>query len=192
VVADSALRVFPTIAIALGSRRAGSVVPAAAALSMALCVVLPAPVATSQVAFAGRMQRGATASDAAGPLSLAQSLNGPTRHAASTTAELPRIRPLLGGIVRVNSVTPQESAEGATLETRQPDVQWSPAGAAGWQSVPTRQDVRPGDRVRTGSGASAQLVYFEGTVVEIQANTGLLVQRLERSPEGKIASRQVV
>jgi hypothetical protein len=43
--------------------------------------------------------------------------------------------------------------------------------------------------VRTGPGASAQLVYFEGTVVEVQASTGLLVQRLERSPEGNLVTR---
>src|SRR4051794_39718910 len=31
----------------------------------------------------------------------------------------------------------QASDRLGTLETRQPDVQWSPAGATGWQSVPT-------------------------------------------------------
>src|SRR4051812_12538310 len=36
----------------------------------------------------------------------------------------------------------------ATLEIRQPEVQWSPALADTWQSVPTRQDVQVGDRVR--------------------------------------------
>jgi hypothetical protein len=76
----------------------------------------------------------------------------------------------------------------ATLETRQPDVQWSPAGTTGWQSVPTRQDVGGGDRVRTSTGASARLVYFEGTITEVGPESGLIVQRLERSPDGGLVA----
>ncbi|HEY7065223.1 MAG TPA: FecR domain-containing protein [Chloroflexota bacterium] len=77
----------------------------------------------------------------------------------------------------------------ATLETSQPQVQWSASGSDAWQTVPTRQTASAGDRVRTGAGASARLVYFEGTITEIGENTGLLVQRLERSPDGNIVSR---
>ena len=60
----------------------------------------------------------------------------------------------------VNAVDQQQLAEQATLETRQPEVQWSAAGAPDWQSVPARQTVRAGDRVRTGQQASARLLYF--------------------------------
>jgi len=105
------------------------------------------------------------------------------------------VRALLGGLALADrpgglgdsaSVLRQESADQATLETRQPEVQWSPAGATGWQTVPTRQDVQAGDRVRTGPGASARIVYFEGTVTEIGPESGIIVQRLERSPQGNI------
>jgi hypothetical protein len=85
----------------------------------------------------------------------------------------------------------QSLDDAATLETRQPEVQWSPAGATLWQSVPTRQTVVVGDRARTGPGAAARLIYFEGTVTELGAETGLLVQRLERSAEGNIVTRLV-
>src|SRR5215211_1342580 len=71
--------------------------------------------------------------------------------------------------------------EQATLETREPEVQWSPAGADPWHAVSNRQTVQTGDRVRTGAGAAARLVYFEGTMTELGPDTGLLVQRLERS-----------
>jgi hypothetical protein len=88
------------------------------------------------------------------------------------------------------SVLAQESGgDQATLETRQPDVQWSASGATRWQTVPDRQGVRSGDRVRTGVGAAARIVYFEGTVTDISSDTGLLVQRLERSPEGNVVTR---
>ena len=67
-------------------------------------------------------------------------------------------------------------------------MQWSPSGAVGWQSVPGRQDVRAGDRVRTGTGASARLLYFEGTVTEVGPETGLIVQRVGRSPDGSLVA----
>ncbi len=92
------------------------------------------------------------------------------------------VRPLAGAVV------PQEQGSQATLETRRPDVQWSPAGAGAWQSVPDRQVVMAGDRVRTGPGAEARLVYFEGTVTEIGPETGLLVQRLERGADGNLVT----
>jgi hypothetical protein len=77
----------------------------------------------------------------------------------------------------------------ATLETRQAVVQWSAIGSTAWVTVPERQAVSVGDRIRTGPGASARLVYFEGTVIEVAAETGLLVQRLERSPDDGLITR---
>jgi hypothetical protein len=79
----------------------------------------------------------------------------------------------------------------ATLETRQPEVQWAAAGASDGQAVPARQTVRAGDRIRTGPGAAARLVYFEGTAIDVGAETGLRVERLERSAGGNIVSRIV-
>lgn len=83
----------------------------------------------------------------------------------------------------------QGLADQATLETRQPEVQWSEAGSTAWQTVDSQQTVSAGDRVRTGTGASARLIYFDGTVMEIAASTGLLVERLERTATGNIVAR---
>src|SRR4051812_18005614 len=105
------------------------------------------------------------------------------------------LRPLLGGLpadasgrgpVPASTLAQQELTDQATLETRRPQVQWSPASATHWEMVPSRQTVRSGDRVRTGQGASARLVYFEGTTIDVEADTALLVQRLERSPGGNV------
>jgi uncharacterized protein YfaP (DUF2135 family) len=79
--------------------------------------------------------------------------------------------------------------EQATLEVVQPEVQWSVAGATAWETVAALQVVRYGDRVRTGPGAAARLVYFEGTVTELGEFTGLLVLRLERTESGNIVTR---
>ena len=87
------------------------------------------------------------------------------------------------------AVARQDLASEATLETRQPEVQWSIAGATEWQGVPTQQPVRMGDRVRTGPDAAARLIYFEGTLIELGPQTGLLVERLEPSAGGNILTR---
>jgi hypothetical protein len=69
----------------------------------------------------------------------------------------------------------------ATLEVRQGEVQWSPAGASDWEAVADRQPLRDGDRVRTEAGASARLLYYERAVTELGPETGVLVQRIERT-----------
>src|SRR5262249_14257158 len=83
----------------------------------------------------------------------------------------------------------QQLTDVATLETRQPVVQWSPSGSVVWQTVDSRETVRAGDRVRSGPGASARLIYFDGTMMEIGASTGLLVQRLERTETDNLVGR---
>lgn len=86
-------------------------------------------------------------------------------------------------------VAAQDAPEQATLETMRPEVQWSPTGSIRWQLVPLRQSVRAGDRVRTGPAATARLVYYQGTVTEVGPETALLVQQLERAPEGNVVTR---
>src|SRR4051794_13599948 len=98
-------------------------------------------------------------------------------------ADAAHLDPSLTGAGRL---TQQDLTEAATLETRRPEVEWSAAGATQWEAVPTRHSVQVGDRIRTGTGASARLLYFEGTSTELGPDTGLLVQRLERSGEGSL------
>ena len=87
-----------------------------------------------------------------------------------------------------SAVVRQELDEQATLESRQQEVQWSASGETDWWAVLFRENVRVGDRVRTGETGSARLVYFEGTVTELGPETGLLVRRLERSPGGNLVT----
>jgi hypothetical protein len=83
----------------------------------------------------------------------------------------------------------QTNADQALLRAVRPEVQWSPVGSIRWQPIDGDQVVTVGDRVRTGQGASARLVYFDGTVTELGAETGILVQRLDRSPDGNLIAR---
>lgn len=95
--------------------------------------------------------------------------------------------PLIGTLAA--SVAGQGLDELATVVTRQPTVEWVAVDATTWQPVATQQVVRVGDRVRTGPDAAARIVYFEGTSTDLGPNTGILVQRLSRSPEGNIVGR---
>ena len=70
----------------------------------------------------------------------------------------------------------------ALIESYQPDGRFLNEA----ERDATREIVRAGDRVRTGPDASARLVYFDGTVTDVGAGTGILVQRLERSADGSI------
>jgi YVTN family beta-propeller protein len=101
--------------------------------------------------------------------------------------EPPFLYPMPPPLPDAAAVAAQQSDQ-AVLETQRPDVQWSPAGAARWVGVPERQAVNAGDRVRTGPGARAQIVYFEGTITEVGPETGILVQRLERGSSGNVVA----
>src|SRR4051794_18200294 len=81
----------------------------------------------------------------------------------------PRADPpaLLGAAPTIYDIARQQTDDQATLETRRPEVQWGAGDSGDWQSITAQQTVRAGDRVRTGNGASARLVYFEGTTVDI-------------------------
>ncbi|HLH25960.1 MAG TPA: FecR family protein [Chloroflexota bacterium] len=96
---------------------------------------------------------------------------------------------LLGGPPAPRGAAPQQTDDQATLETRRPEVQWAAGDSGAWQSVPTQQTVQTGDRVRTGSDASARLVYFEGTSVDLGPETGIRVERLARSDGGNVVTR---
>jgi hypothetical protein len=85
----------------------------------------------------------------------------------------------------------QPLGDQATLETVRPEVQWTPAGATTAQTVATRQIVRAGDRITTGPGGAARLIYFEGSVTELGASTTITLQRLDRTASGNIVTRLV-
>jgi hypothetical protein len=87
------------------------------------------------------------------------------------------------------ALTAQGNADQALLQAVRPAVEWSPVGSIRWQPIDSDQVVNVGDRVRTGQGAAARLVYFDGSVTELGADTGILVQRLDRSPDGNLIAR---
>jgi YVTN family beta-propeller protein len=106
------------------------------------------------------------------------------------SAAAPAVRPLVGGApanaLDACGASRPEQGDDATLEAQQPEVQWAPTGSTDWRSVVAQQAVCGGDRVRTGRGAVARLVYSDRATSTLAAETGLLVQRVERFPDGSL------
>jgi hypothetical protein len=132
---------------------------------------------------------------AAPALPLLTDLPRPLLGGLPATTDPPRVAPsapapaaLLGTAPALQAVASQETDDQATLETQRPEVQWA-AGDGDWQTVPSQQTVHAGDRVRTGTGAGARLVYFEGTTVELGPETGIRVERLARTENGNVVTR---
>lgn len=90
-----------------------------------------------------------------------------------------------------NPLANEALASLATLVTRQPEVRWAANGGAPWEVVPDRRTVQEGDRVQTGAGARAELVYFEGSSTVVEPNTDLVVQRLTSTASGNVVTRLV-
>ncbi len=83
-------------------------------------------------------------------------------------------------------------ADPVVLVTLAPEVQWQAAGATSWMTIPAGQAIQPGDRVRTGVGATARLVFAPEGMWEIGAATELTLRRVERGPAGNLVAALVV
>src|SRR5262245_38134715 len=81
----------------------------------------------------------------------------------------------------------QDATDQAVLQELWPDVQWA-AAATDWVPVPGYQIVQVGDRVRTGAVGAARLTYADGGFTELMAQTGILVQRLNRGDGSIVAT----
>jgi hypothetical protein len=60
------------------------------------------------------------------------------------------------------------------------EVRFKRAGQFLWESASERDQLRPGDQLRTGAGGLAQLLYFDGTTMTVDAGTLLEIRELNR------------
>jgi len=66
------------------------------------------------------------------------------------------------------------------------DVRVKKAGKFSWESADSRMILQIGDQVKTSSSASAQLIYFDGTVTTIQPGSLLEIRELYENPVTKV------
>jgi hypothetical protein len=74
---------------------------------------------------------------------------------------------------------PRTSEPGVRITRVDGDVRVKRAGQFLWETASDRDELRPGDQVRTGAG-SAQLVYFDDTTMTISPGTLLEIRELFR------------
>ncbi len=63
------------------------------------------------------------------------------------------------------------------------DVRIKRSGQFMWEPANVRSMLAMGDQIRTGAGASAQLIYFDGTVMTMRSGTLLEIRELFRDSE---------
>ncbi len=78
-----------------------------------------------------------------------------------------------------------EVAQVARLSDVNGVVEVLPAGEATWRVGANDNELRSGDRLRTQSGASATLTYFEGSEVRLEGDTEFSLVRLSSRPDGQ-------
>jgi hypothetical protein len=66
------------------------------------------------------------------------------------------------------------------------DVRVKRAGEFAWDAVDRRMTLRVGDQVKTSASASAQLIYFDGTITTIQPGSLLEIKELYEDPATKV------
>ncbi len=66
------------------------------------------------------------------------------------------------------------------------DVRVKRAGEFAWEAADPKMTLRIGDQVKTASSASAQLVYFDGTITTVQAGSLLEIRQLHEDPATRV------
>lgn len=73
--------------------------------------------------------------------------------------------------------------ERTTLVALRGEVQYQPLGAMTFSRIEGERPLQVGDRVRTGPGGYASIVYFDGSITSLEPETEVVLQRFERDPE---------
>jgi len=66
------------------------------------------------------------------------------------------------------------------------DVRVKRVGQFSWETADAKMKLRSGDQVKTSSSASAQLIYFDGTMTTIQPGSLLEIRELFENPVTKV------
>lgn len=78
----------------------------------------------------------------------------------------------------------------ATKEVRfyriEGDVRVKRSGAFSWDPAHNKMTLRVGDQVKTGTNASAELIYFDGTITTLQPGSLLEIREVSEDPGTKV------
>jgi hypothetical protein len=66
------------------------------------------------------------------------------------------------------------------------DVRVKKAGQFSWDSADHRMDLHEGDQIKTSSSASAQVIYFDGTITTVRPGSLYLIREVAENPNTKV------
>jgi len=66
------------------------------------------------------------------------------------------------------------------------DVRVKKAGQFSWESANHRMDLHEGDQIKTSSSASAQVIFFDGTITTIRPGSLYLIREVTENPSTKV------
>ena len=98
------------------------------------------------------------------------------------------------GVSTPTQTTPPRTGQTATLSEASGDVQMLELGAEDWYAASTGVKLYAGDSLKTGDDGYALVIFHEGSVMELEANTEIQIEELDTSSSGSttVKIKQIV
>lgn len=101
---------------------------------------------------------------------------GPATATLPTTATAPTTQPVPTPPAKASPLTVLSVVGGEVLVMR--------AGADGWQPATAGMDLQPGDTIKSGSGSKAEITFFEGSTIELEASSQIVLSEISVADTG--------
>ena len=79
-----------------------------------------------------------------------------------------------------------ESAERVRFYRLEGDVRVKKAGQFAWETANQRMELHEGDQIKTSSSASAQVIFFDGTITTVRPGSLYLIREASENPSTKV------
>jgi hypothetical protein len=85
----------------------------------------------------------------------------------------------------VVEASPRPSGATAHFTSLEGNVKVKPVGIVEWMPADTQMALKKNDLVRTGSGAAAEITFFDGTVVHVRPDSLITIEETSEDPSTK-------
>ena len=102
---------------------------------------------------------------------------------------------IASAVVVILTSEPESTPRSAMLDVIQGGVQGRSPGSTAFQPAPDGVQLGAGDAIRTGLGARAEIVYFEGSITRLSASTTVEIEEVASAgdpPDALITLRQPI
>ncbi|MBM3157310.1 MAG: FecR domain-containing protein, partial [Chloroflexi bacterium] len=89
-----------------------------------------------------------------------------------------------GGGESTTTPSPTVGTPSATVASPSGDVQVQKKGSTAWTNATNGMKLAVGDTLKTGNNGSAEIRFFEGSVMEVKANSQVVIEDLSLAATG--------